>query len=907
MRERQKQVRSVRVVILVMVFSLVLSLPVIPQERVDGAAAVGGLGCIIPDQNVAPSYDFAVSHARLRAAGVGPVPASVDWSSRMPPAGDQGTQGSCVAWATAYAYKSYHEGVEQGWNLATADHQFSPAFTYNQVNGGTENGSSIGDALNLFKTKGCDTLSVFPYNQNDYTTQPNADQLQRARPFEIQSWSFLANDGRWAESASDIPDKGTLNWTWQGTALTDRDIANLKAYLASGDIFVFSMSVFDSFYDDYEAYMHTVPYVAGSQKLYGGHAATIVGYDDTMYGGSFKMLNSWGTDWGTNGYKWMTYEYFEQCVDAAYAMTDRSPDFNASISNLSGKTAWPAGDQATVAWTTSDAGGGSGVGINQYSVDFSSDGGTSWTPLGTTSVSPCTVTVPNQPSQNCKVRVKAIGLSASDSTVLSTATSAAFSVVSVSPVISTVSPLATGTVDQSYIVSFQATGGTAPYAWSMVSGTLPAGLSLSSTGTLSGIPSAAGDFLFRIRATDSAPQTGEKDFALHVAAAVATGTLVINATLNGTVWTGSVMYNLTGASSFSGTTVSHTLSSTPSDSYTLGYVSGGPAGAAFSSITPSATQTLTAGGTTTFTLNFTSSIYTLTTTTSPSSGGTITRSPDAASYAPGTVVTLTATPASGYTFTGWSGDLSGTTNPGAITMDANKTVTATFTLTPAITPSDSIGVFRPSTNGFYLRSSGGTVSSPIFLGDSGDKPIIGDWDGDGIDEIGVYRPSNSAFYLRSSGGTVSSPIFLGDSDDEPIIGDWDGDGIDEIGVYRPSNSAFYLRSSDGTVSSPIFLGDSDDEPIIGDWDGNGTDEIGIFRPSTNGFYLRSSTGTVSSPIFLGNSDDEPIIGDWDGNGTDEIGIFRPSTSGFYLRTGTTVAAPIYLGDSGDKPIIGMWS
>jgi uncharacterized repeat protein (TIGR02543 family) len=45
-------------------------------------------------------------------------------------------------------------------------------------------------------------------------------------------------------------------------------------------------------------------------------------------------------------------------------------------------------------------------------------------------------------------------------------------------------------------------------------------------------------------------------------------------------------------------------------------------------------------------------------------------------------VQLTATPAAGWTFSGWSGDLSGSDNPATITMDGNKTVTATFTEVP---------------------------------------------------------------------------------------------------------------------------------------------------------------------------------------------------------------------------------
>jgi len=60
-------------------------------------------------------------------------------------------------------------------------------------------------------------------------------------------------------------------------------------------------------------------------------------------------------------------------------------------------------------------------------------------------------------------------------------------------------------------------------------------------------------------------------------------------------------------------------------------------------------------------------------------GGTVTKNPDLATYSHGTSVTLTATPNVGYSFAGWSGDLSGSTNPATITMDGNKTITATFT------------------------------------------------------------------------------------------------------------------------------------------------------------------------------------------------------------------------------------
>ncbi|MCX6096908.1 MAG: stalk domain-containing protein [Caldiserica bacterium] len=86
-----------------------------------------------------------------------------------------------------------------------------------------------------------------------------------------------------------------------------------------------------------------------------------------------------------------------------------------------------------------------------------------------------------------------------------------------------------------------------------------------------------------------------------------------------------------------------------------------------------------------------SSSCTLTSSVSPAAGGSIDRSPDSSSYARGAVIHLAATPSVGYTFSGWSGDLTGTTNPATITMDADKIVTATFTRLPSYTLTPSTG------------------------------------------------------------------------------------------------------------------------------------------------------------------------------------------------------------------------
>ncbi|MGQ7947651.1 InlB B-repeat-containing protein [Flavobacterium sp. WC2509] len=94
-----------------------------------------------------------------------------------------------------------------------------------------------------------------------------------------------------------------------------------------------------------------------------------------------------------------------------------------------------------------------------------------------------------------------------------------------------------------------------------------------------------------------------------------------------------------------------------------------------------ATTTVTMDANKTITANFKSTLpaaYILTTTASPSNGGTISINPSKATYTEGEIVTLTATPASGYVFTKWSNEI--TTATTTITMNSDKTVSAIFSL-----------------------------------------------------------------------------------------------------------------------------------------------------------------------------------------------------------------------------------
>jgi len=123
------------------------------------------------------------------------------------------------------------------------------------------------------------------------------------------------------------------------------------------------------------------------------------------------------------------------------------------------------------------------------------------------------------------------------------------------------------------------------------------------------------------------------------------------------------------------------LATTTRDGYTFrGWFTAAEGGAEITS----ATNVTTAGNHTLY-AHWTINSYTLSISANPAAGGAVTRNPDKVNYDHGEAAQLTAAANGDYAFTGWSGDLSGTTNPATITMDANKTVTANFSSSCAAT------------------------------------------------------------------------------------------------------------------------------------------------------------------------------------------------------------------------------
>ncbi|WP_051670000.1 putative Ig domain-containing protein [Bryobacter aggregatus] len=106
---------------------------------------------------------------------------------------------------------------------------------------------------------------------------------------------------------------------------------------------------------------------------------------------------------------------------------------------------------------------------------------------------------------------------ATDSTPNPMAAQASFSIVvaGTGPRI-IVSSLPTGTLSQAYSGSLIAQGGTAPYSFSVVNGSLPSGLTLSANGAISGTPTASGISTVTVRVTDAAGLTAQRDLILNI-------------------------------------------------------------------------------------------------------------------------------------------------------------------------------------------------------------------------------------------------------------------------------------------------------------------------------------------------------------------------------------------------------
>jgi uncharacterized repeat protein (TIGR02543 family) len=181
--------------------------------------------------------------------------------------------------------------------------------------------------------------------------------------------------------------------------------------------------------------------------------------------------------------------------------------------------------------------------------------------------------------------------------------------------------------------------------------------------------------------------------------------------------------------------------------------------------------------------------------------GTVTKSPNQSWYAPGTVVTITANPVFGYAFAGWSGDLTGTTNPTTIIMDTDKTVTASF----AASTSSMNLVLLPSWNVI-------SVPFPTPVGLLPTCDLFLSWDGSLWQSVTTLLPG-TGYLVRNTAGTTTVPL-TGTPSSSPQIqgttGTWQiiGNPYTTPASFACTSTVPYLLFWDGSLwqsASPTNL------------------------------------------------------------------------------------------------------
>ncbi len=288
-------------------------------------------------------------------------------------------------------------------------------------------------------------------------------------------------------------------------------------------------------------------------------------------------------------------------------------------------------------------------------------------------------------------------------------------------------------------------------------------------------------------------------------------------------------------------------------------------------------------------------------------------------------------------------DYSLSVSPGSQSAGPGKTAQSysiTVNQGAASGSSSRVGIFR---SGFYwLEDVDGNQQSNqppdqafAFGGVPGDIPITGDWNGDGRTKVGVYRPSNGLFILDTNGdqhfdaGDAVYNLGVGiDPTDKPVVGDWNGDGRTKAGLFRQGFFWILDYNGNGVFEQGIdktytFGGVAGDVPVVGDWTGTRTSKIGLVRQgffwildaNGNGKFDGTGMGQDLTFPFGGVAGDVPVVGDWNGDGTSKVGVFRQrffwvlDANGNHQFDGTGSGQDLafaFGGISGDVPVVGKW-
>jgi len=276
-----------------------------------------------------------------------------DNSAGLPPVGNQGSEGSCVHWAGTYAVKTHcMKRKNPTLDITQPSGQASPRFTYNLSNAGQDYGGWGHEPFELFMRYGCPDLLQLPYVAGHYSFLPDIDDF-------VEGLFRRTTNYVWA-------------WDWDPSS---NEVEQLKLHLDNGG--VASVAVYaNSSMSGWSA--GDAPWVGSSCDYYNlNHMVCVCGYGPGWY----KIMNSWGAGWGSNGFMIVDANYFENyfgdCmfpIESSYSPVtnyatiivnhDRRSDIRSMIFDVNETVSW------NFAPTPKDFPKGTGVHYTDYRSDL---------------------------------------------------------------------------------------------------------------------------------------------------------------------------------------------------------------------------------------------------------------------------------------------------------------------------------------------------------------------------------------------------------------------------------------------------------------------------------------------------------------------------------------------------------
>ena len=242
--------------------------------------------------------DYTVDHENIKpmlekvgVAKTAPkLPESADLREWCSPVEDQGELGSCTANA-GVGMVEYYERKAFGKHL-DASRLFLYKTTRNLMKEKGDTGAFLRTTMGALALFGVPPEDYYPYNIKKFDEEPPAFCYAFAQNYQALEYVRL-----------DPPNT------------TKEDLlSRIKTNLAAGLPSIFGFTVYSSIYS---ADKGKIPYPCSGEKAVGGHAVMAAGYDDTVKiksckketTGALLIRNSWGSDWGENGYGWLPYDY----------------------------------------------------------------------------------------------------------------------------------------------------------------------------------------------------------------------------------------------------------------------------------------------------------------------------------------------------------------------------------------------------------------------------------------------------------------------------------------------------------------------------------------------------------------------------------------------------------------------